>query len=186
MTGTGRFVYGKSGLEEGTELKNTGHRSRTAHESAKTLSSMKSKNYTMIDEVDVEQGMPMPPSPTHRQPESTRHGPGNTTNNNAATAGVPMGWSGEAGHDVPTKQSMPTVGLSKETKAMEVLGMTGVSTHVSSGRTSQPYFHPDSAGHEEFSGESLSGIAVKRSVTVEMISTPTTPGGMRRTKPREF
>lgn len=141
----------------------------------------------MIEEVDVEQGLPMPPSPTRRHHQDRlRQGPSNNATIDGAT-GRPMGWPAEDAnpYEVP-KQSMPATGLSKESKAMEVLGMTGVSTHVSSGRrTSVPYFHPDSVSPAEVSGESIAGIEVKRSVTVETILTPTTTG-MRRTKPREF
>lgn len=179
-TGTGKLQYGKSGAEEGTELKNT-HRSRTTRSSGKTLSTL-NKNYTMIQEVDIEQGMLAPLSPTHRQPESGRHGSGDTSINEGTTA--PVSWLGDDEHGV-TKQSMPAVGISKETKALEILGMAGsVSTHVSSGKTPQSFMHPDSAGPPE-TVEPLTGIAVKRSVTVETIVTPTATS-MRRTKPREF
>lgn len=156
--------YGKSGLEGGTELKHGTHRSRATHESAtsKTMSSLKSKTYAVMDDLDAdldeEQGIP-----ARRQPEITRYSPANTS----------------------PKQPMPAGGLHRDSKAMEVLGMnmTGVSTHVSSGT----YSHPDSMSPSNLPGESLSGIAVKRSVTVEMIPvTPKTPHGIRRTNPREF
>lgn len=209
-TGTGKLRYGgKSGggggggggvgggddNEGGTELKSTSHRSRTTHESVKTLSStLKSKNYTILDDdvVDVEQGLSMPTAPSAAaQAQSQQQGPSPTER-----AGRCSPSAAAAAAATVEKQSMPAPGLSKGTKAMEVLGMgmmsmnmTGVSTHVYSGRRSSipsVLHHDGRGGPDETNGESLTGIAVKRSVVVETIVSPPTTPGMRRTKPREF
>lgn len=166
--------------EEGTELKST-TRSRTTHESIKTTLSTANKNYAVIKENDLERGISVPLSPTHRQQERGRDGPGGVPTD--GVAGPAMGWSEEDRHGAP-KQSMPAMRLGKENKAMGVLGMTSVTTYVTSGRTSVPYSHPDSTTSPD-TGESLTGIAVKRSVVVETIMTPTT-AGIERTLPREF
>lgn len=171
----GKGTFHKSQEGHGTELKSTHKSTRTGHDSILTISTV-TKNYTMLkDDDDVERGTAnlMPPSPTYQANERSPHNSGDESisslKNVNPQPGSAMGWNGDGRY---TPQPSLAVGTMRKDsdKAMGLLGITGVSTHVSSGRSSVSFPRTDGMDSSATGALPKSGIEVKHSVIVETTS----------------
>lgn len=181
-TKTRRQTYGvASGLVRSgadTLVKNdvkssTGQRTRNTPESSLSLSSTNfTKNYSRLDDDDIEQAMrmPAPLSPAYRKTDSISSDSESIFGNAAARSamdqeGVPM-------QQLPARPRQ-SHRASESGKAREILGMgfggIGATTHVVGGGPSSP---------TSTNGEFLGGIEVKRDVFV--VTTPISEGPEHR------